>query len=283
MAEPLYAHGRALVPLSLLGLLATICFAPPAWPDSAPEAAFQLSETDLRYYDAWGISEEDAEFFFQILGAQRALAKGDIWGSLPYFERALELRPDSIPTHHGLGLALVRLNRPRQALPHFERVIGTGVSAEASAHTNLGRIKGGMRRRDEALAHFEKAVELNPDQAEVQYNLGVSYYRHERFEDALPHLQLAARLDPTRTGSHRWLANAYATLGRHAEAIASYQVLLQINDQDAGALQDMGVSYEALGDDALARSYFERALTLAKTNPRYRGLQKLLEERLATP
>lgn len=271
------------MPLQLLGLLTVTCFAGLAWPESRPSSVFELSQTDLRYYQAWGISREEAEFHYQILQARETVAGGDVKAGLVHLERALELKPDSVETHYGLGAALVHLDRPREALPHFQKVVGTGSDLESRSHTQLGQILGRMGRRDEALVHFETAALLNPDRAEVRYNLGVSLFRHGRLDDALVQLGRAVELDPTLAQAHRWLASTYLELDRHVQAIGHYEALLRINEHDPTALHDLGVVYVTLGNEALARSSFERALELAKKSPRYRALQKQLEGRLATP
>lgn len=49
-------------------------------------------------------------------------------------------------------------------------------------------------RNDEALAQYEKAAELAPDNAEVQYNLALLYRKLNRLDDALKHARIAYRL-----------------------------------------------------------------------------------------
>jgi tetratricopeptide (TPR) repeat protein len=239
------------------------------------------SETDHRYYEAWGLSADDAGA--HTLYANGMLKVAKFPQALAHYERALELEPDNVPAHYGYAIALLRVKRPEAALDHFARVVGSGSDLEASAHSNMGKILGRLGRRDEAFPHFQRTVELNPDQAEARYNVGAGYHRRGRLEDATAQLRRAVELDPSLGHAHRRLAAVHVEAGRHRDAIAAYEALLRINKRDLVALHDMGVAWDALGEPARARKTWERALEKARKSVRYRTLQKQLEERLAAP
>ncbi len=55
--------------------------------------------------------------------------------------------------------------------------------ADANAHYNLGNELDALDRHSEALAEFEKAARLKPKNSDIQFNLGIGYFRVERYAE----------------------------------------------------------------------------------------------------
>jgi len=250
--------------------------APVHQPVRSPE---RRAELDRRYCDAWGIAPDDPALPTEY--AIRAAGVFSYGEALEHFETALALDPDYLDAHIGYGLLLLRVGREADAIPHFEKLIGSGRPFEPMAHTHLGRILGTLGRRDEAFAHFRAAVEINPRNADTRFNLGLAHYQQRRYQEAVVELQEAVELDPSHALAHLRLGGALGKLGRHEEALAVYQKLLGINHRDPVALYEIGVTFQILENQRQARRAFERALAQAKKSYRYRDLQKRIEERLA--
>jgi Flp pilus assembly protein TadD len=83
--------------------------------------------------------------------------KGDYEEAVEAFTEALKTAPAQNKIYNNLGLALAKLGRDREALEAFKN----GGDA-AKAYNNLGVIYLGEKRYQEAIAAFEKAVQLSP-------------------------------------------------------------------------------------------------------------------------
>ena len=95
--------------------------------------------------------------------------------------------------------------------------------------TNRGNAKAELGRHEEAIADYDEAIELNPENALAYNNRG----------------------------------NAKANLGRHEEAIADYDRAIGINPEYALAYANRGRAKSALGHVSEAEADSERALELA--------------------
>jgi tetratricopeptide (TPR) repeat protein len=60
----------------------------------------------------------------------------------------------------------------------------------------LGNIKDKQNSVDEAIPHWEKAIELDPDYCEAYFNLGVGYYKLDKIEKARDFWQKVLFLRP---------------------------------------------------------------------------------------
>ena len=90
-------------------------------------------------------------------------------------------------------------------MEEFERII-TLDPDNSRAHYYLGTealLAGDLPR---AIGLLEKALTLNPDQKDGQFNLGKAYGRAQRFEDAAKYLAEARRQDPGNSQTAYWEA-----------------------------------------------------------------------------
>ena len=66
---------------------------------------------------------------------------------------------------------------------------------------------------DKAVAEFEEAAHVEPDNAEVQFNLGTAYLSMGDFEQAIVNLSKAVELKPGMSDAWGNLAVAHAAIG----------------------------------------------------------------------
>lgn len=93
----------------------------------------------------------------------------------------------------------------------------------ANVHGLLGETLAEIGRNDEGAAHFQKATDLEPNNASAHRGLGVCLLRVGDSENTSLHFEAAARLDPEEWRNHSNLGFALASAGKHDEAIASYK------------------------------------------------------------
>jgi Tfp pilus assembly protein PilF len=74
---------------------------------------------------------------------------------------------------------------------------------------NLGSILMNLNRSDEALAAFERAIEMRPDYADALNNVGVLHRNARRIEKAIEYLKRAVELNPNLTHAQANLRAAY--------------------------------------------------------------------------
>jgi tetratricopeptide (TPR) repeat protein len=103
-----------------------------------------------------------------------------------------------------------------------------------------------LRRFDEALASYDRALALRPDNAEVHVNAGVTFFQLKRFAEALASCDRALALQPDYPEAHSSRGNALTMLGRFDEALANYDRALVLRPDYAEAHTNRGVTLHAL-------------------------------------
>jgi tetratricopeptide (TPR) repeat protein len=107
---------------------------------------------------------------------------------------------------------------------------------------NLGAALLAADRFQEALPHFQKAVQLRPQDSGGHMNLAGDLVLSERPRDAIVEYEIAVPLlsDPhMRVAAYATLGRLYSELGQYAKARASYQEALQIDPQRSDAKEGL--------------------------------------------
>ena len=99
---------------------------------------------------------------------------------------------------------------------------------KARPHNNLGEAFVKEDRLDQAMVHFRKALEIEPDNATVHNNLGELLCREGRLEEGVSHFRQALRIRPGFATAHRNLGNVFQKYGKTEEAVVEYRKALRI-------------------------------------------------------
>jgi protein O-mannosyl-transferase len=131
---------------------------------------------------------------------------------------------------------------------------------------NLGNALLQKGRVDEAITHFQSALQINPHYPDARNNLGLALLRQGRVDEAIVQDQEALQIKPDFPEAHYNLGNALRQKGRVDEAIAQYQQALQINPAFAVARNNLGTALRQKGrvDEAIAQ--YQKALEIMPDN-----------------
>jgi tetratricopeptide (TPR) repeat protein len=120
----------------------------------------------------------------------------------------------------------------------------------------------------EAMAAYERAIQLRPDYAEARIALGIQLLAGGNYPAALSHFQAAARLVPTLPEVHVNLGDAYRATQRWTDAQQAYRKALNLQSKLPEAHYGLGLLFltaagEFPGLDEL--SAYEKAVDELKT------------------
>ena len=95
---------------------------------------------------------------------------------------------------------------------------------------------------ESALAHYKRAVELQPNDADACLGIGKTLTQMHRPAEAEPYLKRAAQLEPFTAVTHYRLSLVYRAAGRTADAqreLAEYQKLKDMKEKLKQVYQEM--------------------------------------------
>ena len=173
-----------------------------------------------------------------------------------YFNQAIELDPGYALGYSGLAATYILL--PEYAnIPVIEASSKAKALAQKSleldstiseAYAVLALAKSRFHwDLVGAKAEFQKAVELNPNNATVHHWFCNYYQIHCQFDDALREILIAQQLDPLAPVISLNVGNAYYFMNRYDEALEQYKKVLELDEKFPPVYVSLGYVYEQKG------------------------------------
>lgn len=162
----------------------------------------------------------------------------------------------------------------------FARAAAVGAISPTSYRMELGLIREGRRRFDEAEACYREAVRLDPGRPAAANQLGAFLGRRGRTAEAVPWFERAVAADPGDAAAHDNLGRALAALGRLDPARQHFAEAVRLRPADRDARVNLARTLARLGRPREASAEYARALLLDPADPRARaGLAELVGTR----
>ncbi len=192
--------------------------------------------------------------------AQAHCNRAGALGSLDRFEealasceRALALKPAYAEAHSNRGTALHRLGRLAEAADAFRAALA--IEADARHANHLGSVLSDLGRTEEALAAFDRSIDLNPDYVAANCNRAAALVALGLLDEAIRSCDRALALDPEHVDGYGNKGSALVNkgvalhrLGRLAEATEVLQSARSVDPRNANAHYALGVNLLRVGD-----------------------------------
>ena len=160
--------------------------------------------------------------------------------------RALALRPGHRDSRLNLARALLASERPAEALSVLEPLATD--TFLAAAQSLRGSALSALGQPAEAIAAFEHAIAVAPDDAEVLLNCGNAHAELDQMGPAEQLIRCAIARAPDMAEAHASLGDLLTRLGRLPESIAASAAAISLQPDFATAHWNQGVALLLSGD-----------------------------------
>jgi tetratricopeptide (TPR) repeat protein len=160
---------------------------------------------------------------------------------------------------------------------HTVEVTGPNFIAE----DNLGLSLRTGGRIEDAIAHFRRAVEINPEDPIGNLNVAAYEQQHGNLQSAIRRYQVALRMTPSpdlQATAYSNLGSAYRALHDAARARQNYQAALDRMPQSAPAWVGLGLVEQDSGSFDRAIDDYSHAMSIQPTDVGYLLLAQALQK-----
>lgn len=178
----------------------------------------------------------------------------------------LAKNPTCWMAHGNLGSELGELGQLQEGIGHFEEALRIKPDF-AEVHSNWGNALLREGRIPEAIAHFEQALRIKLDDAATHNNLGIALLQVGKTPEAIPQFEEAVRIAPDYVEAHSNLGVALIRVSRTPEAIAHFEQALRIVPDDAALHNNLGAALLRVDRTSEAIAHFEQALRIKPDYP----------------
>ncbi len=177
----------------------------------------------------------------------------------------LSRNPESWMAHNNIAISLLQKGQVDDAIAHYNRALELDPTY-GEAHYNLANSLLRLGRVDEAVAHYEKALEINPNNAPAHYNLGSVFLQTGRLDEGIAHYRKALELNPGNAAAHNNLGAALLRTGHVDEAVAHFSKALELDPNNAEANYNLANTLVQQGRFDEAVKHYNKALQLNPNN-----------------
>ena len=181
--------------------------------------------------------------------------------SFTLFEHTLAVTPPNLRIEHNLGVALGASDRYNEAAAHFEKALQIDPNFYDGL-VAMGVTRAHQGQLPEAIGYFQAAIRSQPDAPKARVQLAQALWNEKRDEAALEEMRRASQLAPEDAAIRADFGLALALVGKLPEAIEQLHEALRMNPNNAEAHSNLGLALLASGKARESITEFEMALRL---------------------
>lgn len=177
-----------------------------------------------------------------------------------------------------LGAIYAGLRRYEEAITSYNKAIDLKPDY-AEAYNNCAIALKGLGQHKKAISNLEKAIKINPNYLDALYNLGNSLREFGRSQEAIVNYNKVISLKPDHVMAHNNLGNALKAFGKPKDAIASYNKAIELSPHYGEAYNNIAIILKELGMHQEAISNSKKAIQLKpEAAELYNNLGDILNE-----
>ncbi len=157
------------------------------------------------------------------------------------YRKAIAKNPRALNLHFRLGRAILLESHSPEALRDAQKEFEAELAVnpeDAAAEFQIGQILNAGSKPDQALPHFQKALELRPDFPEAALAVARLRVQAREYAEAIPLLERVIALQPRNEAGHYALMLAYRNSGQMDKARAEQLALQKLQHPPEGEFTD---------------------------------------------
>ncbi len=131
-----------------------------------------------------------------------------------------------------------------------------------------------LQRYQQSLADYRQVVISSPEDVEVWSNMAIIQVLTKQYDDALKSLDRTLQIDPNYAPTYKTQGYLNNELGRHQASIQAYQKFLQLQGADPAIYHSIALSYQQLGNRQKALEAINEAIRLNPNAELYQQLRQ---------
>jgi len=203
-----------------------------------------------------------------LLGGLTWLQCGMYADSETLWRATLADNPDCWMARNNLGFILTQKGEVDEAMAQFQKALQINPK-DPPTWNNVGNVLLHWGKVDEAIPYFQKALQVNPNYVEARNNLGSALLQEGKVDEAIAQFQKVLQINPDSMEAHGNLGNVLLQEGKVDEAIAQYQMALQISPNNPNLYNNLGNALSRQGQFEQASAHYQAAIKLEPNNPSF--------------
>jgi len=225
---------------------------------SAYQDEGRMQEAIVQYHESIRIQPDFLRAYVNLALAMDREGRSDI--AIAFFQHVIINWPQFGAGRAMLADILKKQDQPSEAIKSYLESLK--IEENPEVHVRLGYLLATEGKKEEAIFHFYRALEMTPSLIDARVNLGILLAKKGMIEEARREYLTALRFAPDLAEAHFSLGNLYLREGKLEEAHRHLSEAVQADPGNAGALTNLGVTLGRQGKIKEAAEQLEKAVEL---------------------
>jgi tetratricopeptide (TPR) repeat protein len=203
-----------------------------------------------------------------------AAQHGDYQLAVTNYNLAIRIDPSRNYFYYNRGLANKALGNTNAAMADFQRSKSMKITAEACYQVGIIKYMNGDLAG--AKAELIQAHELREDLDNMNFYLGLIYFKDKQFDEALKCFEIYTTRVKTNADAYYYRGYCEAKAGNNKAALLSLKMALIYKDRDWKFYYKMYEVYMALGDKQNAFNNISMIIEMGERKPEYYQMRAAL-------
>jgi tetratricopeptide (TPR) repeat protein len=158
--------------------------------------------------------------------------------AIEVFQEAIKVNPGYVDIYDKIAEAFKK-NRFNEYVEKITDIASRSGTQKASHYFNFGNNYTELKKYDQAIKNYQKAIDLDPKYTSAYSNMGFVLNNQRKYKEAVELLNKAIELDPKNSQSYNNKGYAFKELKRYDEALAAYLKVIEIDPKNSLAYINM--------------------------------------------
>jgi len=182
--------------------------------------------------------------------------------ALEVYNNAIAIDSADLELKLAKGMIYYRMKKYEKTIQQMDKVLeltepGSATYKDALIHKAFALDLLG--KKEEAIATYESALAIMPEDKDLIFNLGRLYYIQDDYENAVKYFKQVVDLNPDDFDATTNIGNAYLQMEKWEEAVPFLEKAVELNPESAAAWNNLGIAYVRSGDVEKGKAAFDKA------------------------
>ena len=180
--------------------------------------------------------------------------------------KSKEQKPDYINTHLELGFAACRLKQTDVAIAHYNKAIAIDPKSHIP-YNGIGEVyRDVIKDREAAMGWYRKALAINPTERKACFGVGYCLNSLGKYSEAVPYLKTAIEQEDTYTAAYVELGYSYYMQQSYSLALDYLGKAIKLNSANTNARYYSGLIYIAQKNKTMAQKMVDELKGLGSSD-----------------
>lgn len=177
-------------------------------------------------------------------------------------DKSQAIKKDYLSTYLELGFAYTKLKRSDEAIAQFQKAIDLNPNDHVAYNGIAEVYRDNIKDCDKAIEWYNKTLKIKTNERKANFGIGYCLNSKGQYTEARAYLKAAIAGEPTYTAAYIDLGYSEYMLNNYTEALVQLNKALDLNESSTNALYYKGLVYIAKQEKQNALAVYEKLYTI---------------------